>query len=78
MLEISLDSYDHDSSIPHKHAFCDISEDLKTAHDDCCPVCLEDDSPDTMLLPCSHEFHGECNFFFFVLYNFFACFSEVS
>jgi len=60
MLEISLDSYDHDSSIPHTHAFCDISEDLKTASDDCCPVCLEDDSPDTMLLPCSHEFHGEC------------------
>lgn len=60
MLAISLDSYDHDSSIPHTHACCDVSEELKTGHDDCCPVCLEDDSPDTMLLPCSHEFHGEC------------------
>jgi len=62
---LSLDKYNESQTTQLKknssHDCCDHHSNsfLNQTKENCCPVCL-DDEPDTILLPCSHSFHGEC------------------
>lgn len=59
MLKLGLDSYG--TSTKFECSGCTSPHVKETVRDDCCPVCLEDgDETDTMLLPCAHQFHGDC------------------